>query len=287
VAALVRPAGDPWRLDGVDVRRLELDLRDAPAVERAFRELAPDRVYHLAAHGAYSWQADPRPVLESTLLGTAAVLHAAVRTGVGVLVHAGSSSEYGLKDHAPTEDEPLEPGSVYAVGKAAATLLCGQVARERGLRAVTLRLYSVYGPWEDPRRFVPTLVARALAGELPPLVEPETARDFVHVDDAVDAFLLAAAADVAPGAVFNIGSGVQTTIRDAVETARRVFDVAAEPSWGSMQARSWDTSVWVADAGRARAELGWSAATPLDEGFRRTAAWLRESGLLEGRYALR
>jgi nucleoside-diphosphate-sugar epimerase len=268
VTAAVRPGGDSWRLD---VPAVQVDLRDAGAVAEAFRAARPQWVFHLAARGGYSWQADARPVLESTVLGTAAVLEAAAATGVDVLVHAGSSSEYGRKDHAPSEDEPLAPDSVYGVGKAAATLL----SRVAAVRTVTLRLYSVYGPLEDPRRFVPTLLEHALRGELPPLVAPETARDFVYVDDVVEAFVRAAEADVPAGAVYNVGSGVQTTIREAVETARRLFAVAAEPEWGSLPARSWDTTVWVAGVARARAELGWEARTPFDEGLRRTADWLR------------
>lgn len=268
VTAVVRPSGDCWRLDAPTV---EVDLRDAAAVDELFRSSRPDWVFHLAARGGYSWQADARAILESTVLGTAAVLDAAAAVGVEALVHAGSSSEYGAKDHAPSEDEVLEPTSVYGVGKAAATLLCKQAA----LRTVTLRLYSVYGPWEDTRRFVPTLVTHALRGDLPPLVDPQTARDFVYVDDVVDAFLLAAASDVRAGSIYNVGSGVQTTIRDAVEAARRVFGVEAEPEWGTMPERSWDTNVWVADVTRTRAQLGWDARTPLDDGLRQTAAWLR------------
>jgi nucleoside-diphosphate-sugar epimerase len=282
VTAVVRPNGDTWRLD---VRTVEVDLRDADAVREAFRSARPEWVFHLAARGAYSWQADPDEIFDSTVNATEAVLEAAAAVGIETLVHAGSSSEYGAKDHAPGEDEPLEPSSPYGVAKAVATLLCYRAALDRGLPAVTLRLYSVYGPWEDPRRFVPTLLARALRGELPPLVDPDTARDFVYVDDAVDAFLRAAEAELLPGSVYNIGSGAQTTIREAVEAARRLFGVTAEPEWGSMPARSWDTSVWVADAARARKELGWVATTSLDEGLRRTAGWLQASGLLTTLYA--
>lgn len=281
MTAVVRPGGDAWRLD---VPAVEVDLRDAGAVGAAFRSARPEWVFHLAARGSYSWQADVGEIFDSTVNATEAVLAAAAAAGIEALVHAGSSSEYGAKDHAPGEDEPLEPSSPYGTAKAVATLLCYRAALDRGLPAVTLRLYSVYGPWEDPRRFVPTLVAHALRGRLPPLVDPDTARDFVYVDDAVEAFVRAAAAKHPPGSIYNVGSGVQTTIRDAVETARRIFGVEAEPEWGSMPARSWDTNVWVADATRARAELGWAAGTSFDEGLRLTADWLEASNLLSTTY---
>ena len=191
------------------------------------------------------------------MLGTLNILEAAADQGFEAFVHAGSSSEYGFKDHPPGENEWLEPNSYYAVGKAAATLLCRYVGEARRLRTATLRLYSVYGPWEEPGRLVPTLLCAALDGRLPPLVDPRVARDFVYVDDAVDAFVLAA--EGAASGVYNIGSGRQTSLEALVQVARRIFAVDVEPEWGTMEKRSWDATVWVADPRRAQEELGWAA----------------------------
>jgi nucleoside-diphosphate-sugar epimerase len=152
------------------------------------------------------------------------------------------------------------------VGKAASTLY----ALERG--AVVLRLYSVYGPWEEPSRLVPTLLAHGLEGELPPLVSPSVAHDFVHVDDVCEAFVVAARAE--PGRVYNVGSGRQTTLAEVVETAKRLLGIEAEPQWGSMPDRAWDTGTWVANPRRIRRELGWEARIGLEEGLARTLEWL-------------
>ena len=255
VVALVRPGAEPWRLAGLDVDLVEADVREA--VPGGF-----GLVYHLAAHGAYSWQEDEPTIHETNVRGTENALAA----GEHVVV-AGSSSEYGPKPHAPAEDEPLEPDSAYARAKAAATA----IAVERG--AVVLRLYSAYGPWEEPNRLVPTLLARGLAGELPPLVSPRVARDFVHVDDVCEAFVRAA--DAKPGRVYNVGSGRQTTVAEVVDVVRRLLGVPAEPQWGSMPDRRWDTETWVANADRIRRELGWSARLGLEEGLAATLEWLR------------
>jgi nucleoside-diphosphate-sugar epimerase len=285
VHALVRPGGDRWRLAEVaaDVHVGEADLRDADAVAAAFDRARPEVVFHLGTRGAYSWQADAREILETNVLGTANVLDACVREETGALVNTGSSSEYGFKDHAPAESEPLEPTSVYGVAKAAGTLLCASLGRERALPVTTLRLYSVYGPWEEPGRFVPALAEAALRGTLPALASPNVARDFVWVGDVVDAYLLAASAR-GEGAVYNVGSGRQTTLAEAVDAARRVLGVTEEPSWGSMADRSWDTDVWVADASKIERELGWRPAVAFDEGLARTAAWLRNDPVLRERY---
>src|SRR5262249_46888248 len=240
-------------------------------------------VLQLATGGAYSWQADAREILETNVLGTSNVLDACARAGVGAVVNTGSSSEYGFKDHAPDETEPLEPTSVYGVAKAASTLLSASVAREQGLPVTTLRLYSVYGPWEEPGGFVPALAEAALRGTLPVLASPHVARDFVWVGDVVDAYVLAASVRGA-GGVYNVGSGRQTTLAEAVDAARRVLGVSEEPSWGSMPDRSWDSDVWVADVSKIERELGWRPAVAFDDGLARTAAWLQSDPTVRERY---
>lgn len=278
VTALAAPGSDRWRLAAAagETAVAEVDLRDADAVARALRDARPELVFHLAAHGAYSWQRSLPRMVETNVAGFAHLAEAALDAGARALVAAGSSSEYGLKDHAPPEDELPEPNSAYAATKASATLLGGWLARERGAAVATLRLYSAYGPWEEPRRLMPALVAHALDGRLPPLANPSIARDFVYVDDVCDAFLLAAErAQPGAGEVFNVGSGRQTTLRELVAVARRVFGIDEEPDWAAYPARDWDTDVWVADPRRAHDQLGWRARTPLEAGLRAFAGWMR------------
>jgi dolichol-phosphate mannosyltransferase len=265
-----------------------VDLRDAAAVGRAVREARPERIFHLAAYGAYSSQTDPLRMVHTHVAGTVNLVEACLRVGFGAFVHAGSSSEYGFKDHAPAEDEALDPNSCYAVTKAAATHYCRYVARREGASIATLRLYSVYGPWEEPTRFIPTLILRGMEGTLPPLVDPEIARDYVHVEDVVEAFLLAAETlSAEPGAVYNVGTGVQTTIREAVEVARGVFGIADPPRWGSMANRIWDTGTWLADARRIRATLGWTPRYAFEDGFRATADWFTANPAIAEEYRRR
>ncbi len=281
VVATVRPQSDTWRIDGLrdDIDCVELDIEDSAQVADLVGREKPDTIFHLAAHGAYSWQRERRRIFETNLGGTMNVLEAAVAHNVNAVVVAGSSSEYGFKDHSPAEAEALEPNSDYATAKAAATLLAGYIGRSESVDVVTLRLYSAYGPWEEPDRLVPKLVSSALAGRLPPLVEPDTARDFVFVADVVEAFITAAEkAEAATGRIYNLGTGRQTTLREIVETARRLFRVDEEPLWNTMPQRSWDTTIWVADSARIRAELGWEPRTSLEQGLVATAEWLKAAG---------
>jgi dolichol-phosphate mannosyltransferase len=135
---------------------------------------------------------------------------------------------------------------------------------------------------------MPTLVARGLEGQLPPLVSPDTPRDFVSSRDVERAFLLAAQrTDLDRGAVLNVGSGVQTTLREVVAQARARLGIDAEPRWETETARSWDAAVWVSDPRRAAEQLGWAAQDDLATGFANLADWLSERRDLWARYGIR
>lgn len=278
VYAILQPTTDTWRLDGLgDVRRIAGDIADGADIERAFSTARPEWIFHLAAHGAYSFQTDTVAMAQSNVVGIAALLAAAQRHGCTVLINTGTSSEYGDCDHAPGEDEPPRPNSDYAATKAAATWLC-QRARSRGVPVTTLRLYSAYGPFEEERRLIPTLVRAAMAGTWPPLASPAIVRDFVYVGDVIDAYITTAS-HPNRSEIYNVASGVQTSLAALVERARDVFSVPIEPQWGGYAQRAWDTRVWVGDPTRIRSELGWEATTTLAGGLARTAEWLAEHPL--------
>lgn len=284
---LVRPDHNPWRIEalGAAAQVHEVAFDDATRLAHVMASVRPEWVFHLATHGAYSWQNDARAIVHTNMLGTIGLVEACLAAGAEAIVNTGSSSEYGFKDHAPTEGERIDPNSVYAVTKAAATLYCQHIARTHGVRLLTLRLYSAYGPYEDPQRLIPRLIVRGLAGALPPLVDPTVARDLVYVEDVCDAFLLAAACHVQEaGAVYNVGTGVQTTIGEAVALARCELSIAAEPVWNTLPGRSWDARTWVADNRKIRQELGWQPRHSFAQGFRLTRDWLCAHPALLARY---
>jgi UDP-glucose 4-epimerase len=279
VHLILRPGHRTWRVHDIarQVHAHDVDLVNAADVRAAVARVRPDWVFHLAAHGAYATQTEMKTMVETNLMGCVSLLDACVSTGVAAFVNAGSSSEYGYKDHAPDEQECLDPNSAYAVTKAAATHYARLIARTLDFNAVTLRLWSIYGPYEEPTRLIPTLLVHALNGRWPPLVSPDTARDFVFIDDAVDALLqVAASPSLARGSVHNVCTGVQSTLRDVVDEARRLTGLNVEPIWGTMPPRAWDTNVWVGSPERMTKDVGWRAQTSLTSGLARTARWLRD-----------
>ena len=279
VSILVRPEHKKWRIKDVEnaLEVVEADLKSKKDVERAVSRIKPDWIFHLAAYGAYSAQDDLKSIIETNIEGTINLVEASKKAGFESFVNVGSSSEYGFKDHAPKEDEFLDPNSYYALAKAFSSMFSRHVSIKEEINIVTLRPYSVYGPFEEPSRLIPTLIRKGMEGTYPPLVNPKTARDFIYVDDFIDACVKAAEkTDHDLGAIYNVGSEVQTALLEVVEVVKNVFQIKEEPEWGTMEQKSWDTDTWVSNSAKCRETLGWYAKYSFEQGFRAFTEWYKE-----------
>ena len=278
VYAFVKPGSDNWRLKDIQ-NRLDIlvgDLTDQVFVFNTVKKISPTVIYHLATHGAYASQDEPQKIFNTNILGTWNLLNALNGIKYKVFINTGSSSEYGFKKVPMKEIDFLEPNSYYAVAKAAQTLLCQHFARAQKKPICTFRLFSVYGFYEEPTRLVPTLIRSCIKGEDLNMVQPNTARDFVFVGDVVDAYLKIDRLSQLSGEIINIGSGIQTGLKDVVKVILELTKAKVKVHWGKMPARSWDTNIWQGDVSKAKKILGWKARTSLREGLRKTIQWFRK-----------
>jgi nucleoside-diphosphate-sugar epimerase len=274
--AVLGPSTKPWRLDGESrLIRHAVDLRDGDAVQRLVDVVRPAVIYNLASHGAYPHQADPRRIIETNVLGLTNLLLAAERVDYRLFVHTGSSSEYGRKRAPMQESDELEPESVYGASKAAQSLFCRQWAQQRARPIVVFRLFSVYGPWEEPTRFIPRLLAALLDDAPIALVSRETSRDFIFVDDVVEAMMMVDRLHSLGGSILNLGTGTQTSLDGVVRALESVTGRAVKAQWGTMPPRPWDTDTWVADATRLRRDLQWNPSVSVADGLARSLRWLQ------------
>jgi UDP-glucose 4-epimerase len=149
---LSREGSRRWRLLDIE-RHLQWHvaaLHDQASVLQLVERLRPYWVFHRTVYGAYLTEVDVNEMVLTNILGTANLLHAARTVGVQAFVNTGSSAEYGAKDHAPHEDEVLEPNSHYAAIKASSTWMARHTALAFSMPVTTMRLYSVFGPLEAP-----------------------------------------------------------------------------------------------------------------------------------------
>lgn len=268
----------PWRLRGLpEDRVLVADLLVEQNLDALVEKLRPRTVLDCVAYGAYSFEQDSALIFRTNVDYVVRLCEALQKAGTARYIHAGSSSEYGEASAGPAEESHLKPNSAYAASKAAAAQYLYYLGKKHAFPCANLRLYSIYGPYEDASRLVPALVEKGLQGAYPPLVDPRVSRDFVYVDDCSEAFI-DAAVGLKPehyGDSFNIGSGVKCTMAEMAAAAKRVFGLASEPAFGGMASRAWDLEDWYASPAKAQQALGWRARTGLEDGLRLTAEWMK------------
>ncbi len=268
-----------WRLRLLEIpseKILHCDINYKKSVESIFKEYNPKTIFNLSAYGAYSKQNNTSLIYETNIIGVVNILECC--KDIKAYIHAGSSSEYGLNSANPKEEDALIPNSHYSVSKISTSYLLSFYARFHNLPCLNLRLYSIYGPWEEPDRLIPKMVECALVNNYPPLVNPSTTRDFVYIDDCVEAFVDAAnnVNTENSGQSINIGSGHKTTLEQLANACQKIFNIQSNPIWGSMPNRSWDTAEWYGNYEKANKLINWQPEINLEDGLKKFAEWQKE-----------
>lgn len=267
VHLIVRPTTNLHRLtDFVGAVHLhQCDLADEAQVQALVRRVEPRTVFHIAATGAYGADGVTQ-LFRDNVLATCHLLRATLPIRTCRFVHTASSLETGPCDRPIKEDLPFAPIVPYGSNKAAATLLA-RLAAAHGQRVVLLRPFAIYGPGEPARRLIPTAIHAARTGSPLKLTSPGYTRDFVYVDDVVDAYLAAADADGVDGELINVATGRATTNEEVVRVIEQVAGQRIAIETGAYPPRVTDTSVWCADVAKAERLLGWKAKHDLKSGI--------------------
>lgn len=279
VHGTVRPGGSAWRLPALSEAATvhAVDLAEAGSVRRLMAAVEPELVFHAAARSAYDREASLGATVADTVLALVHLLDAAAEAPLRRLVLLGSSLVYDPEGAPYREDHPLRPTTRRGAAKAAASLLALQHAREHRAPLVELRLFSVYGPWEPLHRLVPRALRAALLGEELPLTGPGLRRDFVFVDDVVEACLGAArGGPELDGRAINVGSGREVANEELVRAVEEVTGRPVRTRPGAHPGHASDRAHWSADIGLARELLGWEPRRSLREGLARTVPWVEE-----------
>jgi UDP-glucose 4-epimerase len=263
------------RLEGLDVELVEGDLRSYERAHAAVR--GTELVFHLGALPSVPRSVqDPLTTGAVNVEGTLNVLLAARDEGVRRVVFASSSSVYGANPALPKrEDHQPLPVSPYGVSKLAAEHYCRAFTGVYGLETVSLRLFNVFGPGQDPlsqyAAVVPRFIAALKEGRSPVVYgDGSQTRDFTYVEDVVDALLLAADAKGAAGEVLNICAGTETSVLDLIEMLNDLIGTSLEPRFES--ARPGEVQRSSGDQSEAERELGWRPQWVLRDALRECIA---------------
>lgn len=246
-------------------------------VDRLLADVEPELLVHLA------WYAEHRKFWSSPenvrwVEASLALLRAFADSGGRRAVLAGTCAEYDWSVELLDEDAPLRPATLYGSAKHSLHVVAEPFCAEVGVELAWARLFFLYGPYEDPRRFVPSIVLALLRGEPARMTVGTQRRDFLHAADAGAAFAALADSEVV-GAV-NLARGTAYALRDLAEQIARRIE-GAELQLGALATPADEPAALLTNARRLREEVGWTPRIGLDEGLDEVIGWWR-ARLLDG-----
>lgn len=247
----------------------QADLEDAGSVRELFARIEPDVVYHLAGHVTAAPDRDlVLPLFRSLAATTVNVLAAASEVGCRRVVLAGSLTE-------PTTAEET-PGSPYAAAKLTGSLYGRMFNALYGLSVVIARPFMTYGPGQSSGKVIPYVIASLLRGEPPKLSSGRLESDWIYVDDVVRGLARAGEVSGVDGATLDLGSGTAVALRSVVAKIEALVASRVEPEFGALAERPLERPRVADVEATSRLLGGWRPTVDLDEGLRRTVAWVRD-----------
>jgi nucleoside-diphosphate-sugar epimerase len=273
VNILVRKNSDLWRLKNINtnIKIYQGEIEDVSELKKTINKIKPEYIIHLASYGNSSEESDFKKSVDVNILGLINLLKACENINYKKLIICGSSSEYGFKNKPMSETDYLLPNSYYSAAKGSATLLAQSYALKKNKPIVILRLFSVYGPFEENNRLIPTIIKNALKKEKILVTKEDVKRDFIFIDDVTQAFYKTMQTKINNGDIINIGTGKQYTNLEIAIKIEKILKLKLK--LGTFPKRAWDTNNWVANNSKAKKILKWSPEYSIDQGLRKTIDW--------------
>lgn len=252
-----------------DGRFLRIDIRDRRAVKEALAELRPDQVLHLAAiHFIPYCNAHPVDAAEINIMGTINVLDACEAAGsVQQVFVASTAAVYPIRDEAVPETCEPGPMDIYGVTKLATEKIAGEFHHRTGIPVVVGRFFNAFGPNETNPHLIPEIQRQVLAGERTlKLGNLDPKRDFIHTSDMGRAVIALLAAGIPGYEVFNIGRGIEYSVRDVVEAFGRQLGEPLKIEVDPARVRKVERMHLLADVSKLKKATEWEPEWELDQG---------------------
>lgn len=272
--AVLRRAGSSFRrLEGLTREIHAVDCRDdrVQSFRDSFRTFEPDTVFHLGWGGVGSaFRNDARQQFENVRFAVE-FAELSVEEGVKHWIGAGSQAEYGPKDHPICETDLPQPTTLYGAAKLSAGVMTERIAAAGGMCHSWLRIFSTYGPDDNPDWMLPTLIRSLLDGKRPVLTSGEQLWDYLHVDDAASAFLAVASARAT--GVFNLGYGEAIQLQTIIQTVRNLINPELPLGFGEVPYRPDQVMRLQADISKLSASTHWRPLKSPSLGLRDLVEW--------------
>ena len=273
VCVLLRNPADAWRIQDVlpkiTVIVGELDRLDL--VESELSHFSPEAFVHLAWQGVLGAERN-NPSQWRNVISTLELVELAKRLNVKTFIGLGSQAEYGPCQNKINELSETKPTTLYGASKLAAQILSERLCLEHEIRYAWLRIFSSFGPMDNPEWLIPYLIESLLANQTPKLTPAEQLWDYLYVKDVASAIRAVLDSQDARG-VFNLGSGEARQLKSIIEKIRDLINPRLLLRFGEEQYRPDQVMHLEADISKLSKATGWLPKSDMDQAIRETVAW--------------
>ena len=277
INVVVSKNSDLWRIKKLKNKFIlhYVNLENDREIEKIIKKIKPKTIFHLAAHGAYSFQKNKKRIKKVNFDATVNLVENCNLYGFTKFINTGSSSEYGFRNNEMTETDLVNPNSEYATFKSASSIYCQYQALFNKLPIVTIRPFHVYGPYENPTRLIPTLINNLSNNINPKLVSANISRDLIYIDDVTDIYILSCSNAKVNGEIINLASGKNIQLSKIFSIIKKETNSKIKPTWDSMENREWDQEYWVADIKKFKKIFGNRKLISLNSGIKKFYSWYK------------
>jgi nucleoside-diphosphate-sugar epimerase len=269
---LLRPESDRRRLPLLAGENLFVFSKlDEPGLAEKLHKQRPGIFIHCAWRGVGGQERNADFQFAENVPLTLASVKLAAACGCRQWIGLGSQAEYGNANHILDENAPAQPTTLYGKAKLAAGIESLALCKMKGLAGAWLRIFSTYGPGDQPYWMIPHVIREFLDGRAPQVTKCEQKWDYLFVADAARA--IAGVADGKISGVFNLGSGEAPPLKEIIETIRAELHTPIQPDYGALPYRPDQVMHLQADISKLSAATGWTPQVDLENGIRKTIAW--------------
>lgn len=263
---------EPTSDETPDVNFYRVDLTNKQDTRRAINSIEPEIIFHLAANISRNPEFNMLYNMVTTNLVATINLFSALEnnTSLQSIIVAGTAEEYGSNEVPFREELRENPASPYSFSKVCQSHLCRLAYRLYGIPAVVLRASLAYGPGQAEVMLIPSLIKTLLRGEPFPMTAGEQKRDFLYIDDLIEAYLLAGSSDSIAGEILNIGLGKSYKVKDIARKIGRLLGREHLIRIGEIDYRKFEVMEYQIDFSQAQKILGWTPKVDIDRGLRLT-----------------
>ena len=278
---LIKKESNLWRLNNIISKCYVhfVDISKIKEVENVISEIKPETVYHCATYGVYPNQKDTQKIDQTNLIGTKNLVSSlAKNTDLKRLVNLGSVFEYGSKPGLIKETDSVQGLDHYSKSKILQTKMIEDFSQQHNLPAVTLRVFTVYGNFEEPGRLISDIMIAIIKKNPIKILSSSSIRDFIYINDVIDALKKISVKPGINGEIFNVGSGRASSVENIVNLVCNITDTDSEVIWQDKNDREHDKAGTKGYANIQKIEkIGWKPKISLEDGLEKTYEWFKKN----------